>query len=386
MEDDVHTLSKGKYTKINVWNLNREFPYSKQIIKSTSFKFSTTRSDVIIVSSNGQCTVKGNGTTLIAVASKSDPTMKVIQNFRIGHIYTNSCDGTCDYCSASRSIPHTYKTTTTKATLTKNGGVVKKCTVCGKVASSTVIKYPKTFKLSATSYTYNGTVRKPTVTVKDSSGKTISASNYTVTYASGRKSVGTYKVTVKMKGNYSGTKTLSFKIKPISITKCSVKLSATSYTYNGKVKTPSVVVKNANGTTLTKNTHYTLSYASGRKNVGTYKVTVKMKGNYSGSKTLSFKIVPPKTTVSKLTAGKKSITVSITKKSAQVTGYQIQYSTSSKFTSAVTKTVPSYATTKYALKNLSANKIYYVRVRTYKKVGSTTYYSGWSTPKYVRTK
>ena len=111
-----------------------------------------------------------------------------------------------------------------------------------------------------------------------------------------------------------------------------------------------------------------------------------MKGNYSGTKTLTFKINPAKTSVSKLTAGKKSIAVNISKKSTQVTGYQIQYSTSKKFTSAKTKTISSYKTTKYTLKSLSAKKTYYVRVRTYKKVGSTTYYSDWSSAKSVKTK
>ena len=242
-------------------------------------------------------------------------------------------------------------------------------------------------KLSATSYTYDGKVKAPTVTVTNANGtKLTKDTHYTVTYATGRKNVGTYKVTVKMKGNYSGEKSLSFKITPIKIDTCKVKLSATSYTYDGKVKAPSITVTNANGTKLTKNTHYTVTYSAGRKNVGTYTVTVKGKGNYTGTKTLTFKINPAKTTVSKLTAGTKSITVAITKKTAQVTGYQIQYSTSSKFTSATTKTISSYNTTKYTLKSLSAKKTYYVRVRTYKKVGSTTYYSGWSTYKYVKTK
>ena len=230
-------------------------------------------------------------------------------------------------------------------------------------------------------------MKAPTVTVTNANGtKLTKDTHYTVTYATGRKNVGTYKVTVKMKGNYSGEKSLSFKITPIKIDTCKVKLSATSYTYDGKVKAPSITVTNANGTKLTKNTHYTVTYSAGRKNVGTYTVTVKGKGNYTGTKTLTFKINPAKTTVSKLTAGTKSITVAITKKTAQVTGYQIQYSTSSKFTSATTKTISSYNTTKYTLKSLSAKKTYYVRVRTYKKVGSTTYYSGWSTYKYVKTK
>lgn len=302
----------------------------------------------------------------------------------IKHTYSNNCDTSCNVCKATRSITHTYKTTTTKATLSKNGSIVKKCTVCGKVASNTAIKYVKTFKLSTTAYTYNGGVKTPSVTVKDSAGKTLKKNtDYTVTYASGRKNAGTYKVTVKMIGKYSGTKTLTFKINPAKLS--SYKLSATSYTYDGKVKKPTVTVKNSSGTKLTTSS-YTVTYASGRKNVGTYKVTIKGKGNYTGTKTLTFKINPAKTTVSKLTAGKKSITVAIAKKSTQVTGYQIQYSTSKTFSKATTKTISSYKTTKYTLKSLSAKKTYYVRVRTYKTVGKTKYYSGWSTYKYVKTK
>ena len=209
------------------------------------------------------------------------------------HKYDNSCDSTCNLCSATRTVPHSYKTTTTKATLSANGKLKTSCSVCGKVKSNLTIYSPTTFKLSATSVTYNGKVRTPTVTVKTSAGKTLTeGTDYTVTYASGRKNVGTYNVTVKMMGKYSGTKTLSFKITPVNISKCTVKLSATSVTYNGNVRTPTVTVRNQNGVKLTKDTHYTVTYASGRINAGTYKVTVKMKGNYTGTKTLSFKINP----------------------------------------------------------------------------------------------
>lgn len=245
------------------------------------------------------------------------------------------------------------------------------------------------FSLSTKSYIYNGTVRTPTVTVKDTQGNILKKDiDYTIKYDSGKKNVGTYKVTVTMKGNYSGSKTLTFKINPIKVSsKFKFKLSATSYTYNCKVKSPSVTVKNANGTTLTKNTHYTVSYASGRKNVGTYKVTIKMKGNYIGTKTLTFKINPPKTTVSKVTAGKKSLKVYVSKKSTQVTGYQIYCSTSKSFSSKVTKKyITSYKTTSTTLSGLSAKKTYYVKVRTYKTVNGTKYYSGWSTVKTQKTK
>ncbi len=334
------------------------------------------------------CNVCGTTRTVPAhkYSHSCDKTCNVCGATRsITHKYTNTCDTKCNVCGAARTITHSYKTTTTKATLTKNGSIVKKCSVCGKVASNTAIKYPKTFTLSATSYTYNGAVKKPTVTVKDSAGKTISSSNYTVTYASGRKNVGTYTVKVTMKGNYTGTKTLSFKINPINVSKCKLSLSTTAYTYDGKVKKPAVTVKTASGTKLTTSS-YTVTYASGRKNVGTYKVTVKMKGNYTGTKTLTFKINPAKTTVSKVTPATKSLKVAITKKTTQVTGYQIQYSTSKSFSSLKTKTITSYKTTSTTLSSLKAKTTYYARVRTYKTVGGVKYYSGWSAVKSAKTK
>ncbi len=224
------------------------------------------------------------------------------------HRYTNNCDTTCNICNATRRINHAYRDYVTKATLSKNGKIVRKCSVCSSVYRTTTVYYAKTIKLSATSYTYNGKTKTPTVTVKDSKGKTISKSNYTV------------------------------------------------------------------------------KYASGRKNVGKYKVTITFKGNYSGSKTLYFKINPVKTSITKLTAAKKALTVSISKKTKQVTGYEIQYATNKKFSKAKKTTVKSYKTTKVTLKKLSAKKTYYVRVRTYKTVGKTKYYSGWSTVKYKKTK
>ena len=84
---------------------------------------------------------------------------------------------------------------------------------CGAVTGKKTIYYPKTIKLSATSYTYDGKVKTPKVKVTGANKKTISSGNYKVTYSRGRKNVGTYKVTVKFKENYSGTVTKTFKIK-----------------------------------------------------------------------------------------------------------------------------------------------------------------------------
>ncbi|MEI3339613.1 MAG: InlB B-repeat-containing protein [Eubacterium sp.] len=169
-----------------------------------------------------------------------------------------------------------------------------------------------------------------------------------------------------------------------------ISLATTSYTYSGGVKTPSVRVKDSTGKTLDTKS-YSVTYASGRKNVGVYKVTVTLKGNYQGSKVLTFKINPKGTSLSTLSGAKKAFTVSWKKQSAKmaasrITGYQIRYSTSSKMTSAKTITVKGYKYTSKKISNLKAKKKYYVQIRTYKTVSGKNYYSSWSTAKTVKTK
>ena len=169
-----------------------------------------------------------------------------------------------------------------------------------------------------------------------------------------------------------------------------IKLNKTAYTYNGKVQRPSVIVKDSKGKALKNGTDYTVSYPKGIKNVGKYTVKVTLKGNYSGSKSMTYNINPKGTGVSKVTAAKKGFKVTWKKQATQTTGYQVQYSTSSKFKKAKTVTVSKNKTTSKSVSKLSAKKKYYVRVRTYKtvKIGgkSVKLYSGWSNAKSVTTK
>lgn len=206
-------------------------------------------------------------------------------------------------------ITHTHSFTEqiTKATASTNGTIVEQCS-CGAVQSMTTIYSPETILLSSTSYTYDGTEKKPSVVVKDSAGREISPSDYVV------------------------------------------------------------------------------SYANGRKNIGTYKVTLKFKGNYSGVISKAFKINPKPTSLSKLTSNSKKLTVKWNKRADQITGYQIQYSTSRKFSRSTTKTITQNSITSVTYKGLKAKKEYYVRIRTYKKVSGTNYYSSWSPEKMVRIK
>ena len=200
---------------------------------------------------------------------------------------------TCKDCghTTGKALGHIYeKKVTAKATLSANGKLKNVCSDCGKITYSTIAKV-KSIAFKKATTTYDGKTKKPTVVVKDANGKTLKlGTDYTVTYPSGMKKAGTYKVKVTMKGKYSGTKTLTYKINSISVSTCKVSFKKATTTYNGKVKKPTVVVKNANGTTLKLGVHYKVVYPAGMKKVGTYKVKVVMLGNYSGTKMLTYKI------------------------------------------------------------------------------------------------
>ena len=245
-----------------------------------------------------------------------------------------------------------------------------------------------TATLATTSYTYDGTAKTPAVTVKDGSTALTNGTHYTVAY-SNNVNAGTGKVTITGKGNYTGTKEVTFTINKRAITVtaeaktkkygeanpaltykttgavsgqtpkfngslvCSATatsgvgtyditqgtlaladngtflagnyqiaytgakltvnaknastftatLATTSYTYDGTAKTPAVTVKDGS-TALTNGTHYTVAY-SNNVNAGTGKVTITGKGNYTGTKELTFTINKRAITV---TAGSSSKT------------------------------------------------------------------------------
>ena len=160
-------------------------------------------------------------------------------------------------------------------------------------------------------------------------------------------------------------------------------LSTSTYAYDGKAKKPGVTVK-LNGKTLKNGTDYSVTYSNNTK-VGTAKVTIKGKGNYSGTITKTFKINPAKQEIQKLTAKSKAFFVDWAQKGS-ATGYEIQYATNSKFTSAKKVTITNNKTDTKTISKLSGKKKYYVRVRSYTTVKGTKYYGAWSASKSVTTK
>lgn len=159
-------------------------------------------------------------------------------------------------------------------------------------------------------------------------------------------------------------------------------IDTTSYTYNGKSKSPKVTVRYGYED-LVKNVDYTVKYKN-NKNPGIASVTVTGKNGYKGSLTATFTIYPKKATLSYVKSKKKNQITVKWKKDSTVTGYEVQYSTSSYFWYTTTKTVKK-ATSKN-LTGLTRKATYYVRVRSYKTIGGTKYYGAYSNIKNAKVK
>lgn len=194
---------------------------------------------------------------------------------------------------------------------------------------------------------------------------------------------GVATVTIYGTGYYKGTATIHFKIiKKTEKFVSNVKLNRTSYTYTGKTIRPSVTVT-VNGKKIGSSA-YKLYYKN-NKNSGIGTVQVRGTGKYSRiNKTLTFKILPPKTLLTGLKKANRSFTASW-KKNIQATGYQIQYAADSRFIKErKTVTVGKQSAIRYKISGLKNKKTYYVRIRSYKRVGKKVLYSSWSTVKKIR--
>ena len=273
------------------------------------------------------------------------------------------------------------------ASIGVKGSKHKECTVCKKVletaeipALSRISISKASVTLSTSTYAYDGKAKKPGVTVK-LNGKTLkNGTDYTVSYSNNTK-VGTAKVTITGKGNYTGSVSKTFKIKN-NFKKATVSGISTK-AFTGKNITQSITVK-YNGKTLKNGTDYTVSYSNNKK-IGTATVKIAGKGSYTGTITKTFKINPAKQEIQKLTAKSKAFFVDWAQKGS-ATGYEIQYATNSKFTSAKKVTITNNKTDKTTVSKLSGKKKYYVRVRSYTTVKGTKYYGAWSASKSVTTK
>ena len=235
--------------------------------------------------------------------------------------------------------------------------------------------------LSQSSYYYDGKAKYPEVIVKLGEVTLKKGTDYTVAYKDNVK-IGTATVTVTGAGFVEGYQTIHF---TIQVQKDIQVIPAVDYyVYDGKAKKPKVTVKDSVGTIASN--RYTVTY-SDNKNVGKATITVTLKAPYSGTVKGTFKILPKKTKLKKLTTPKsKQIKVTWKKQAKQTTGYMIQYSLKRSFASAKTITVKGASKTSYTIKNLKKGKTYYIRIQTYKRKNGVTVKSLWSSKKSIKTK
>ena len=242
-------------------------------------------------------------------------------------------------------------TVTKAATCTEDGSQKRSCTVCGNTETQTI---------KATGHKASGWMidKQPDIGVKGSKHKECTVCGKVLQTAEipalGAKDISGAKVTVASKVTFTGTS-----------------------------RKPAVTVK-LSGKELVKNTDYTVKY-SNNKAIGKATVTIKGKGKYTGVIKKTFKIVPMKQVITSVTAKTKAFAVKWTK-DLNVDGYQIKYSTKSNFSGGKSVYVKKNTTVSKTFTGLTAKKTYYVKVRSYKTVNGTKYYSSWSSAKKVKTK
>jgi hypothetical protein len=156
-------------------------------------------------------------------------------------------------------------------------------------------------------------------------------------------------------------------------------------TYAGKAIKPTLTVK-VGGVTLKSGTDYTLSYANNTK-PGKATITITGKGNYNGTKSVTFIIVPKKAALSSVKSPAAKQLKATWKKDTGATGYEVQYALDKKFKkSKKTVRITKNKTVTTTIKKLKSDKTYYVHVRSYKTIGGKKYYGDWSGVKQVKVK
>ena len=293
----------------------------------------------------------------------------------------------------------TYKSTTPSiCTVDKNGNVTALKTGTGYVTvTASANGYDSVSKdvkivvskkslnnglitLSETSYVYDGTYKKPTATVTFGGKVLQEGKDYTISYRN-NLNVGVTTVIATGMGDYTGYTSKNFTITKRAIAGGTVSV-ASSVSFTGSNITPSVTVKVA-GRTLTSGTDYTVSY-SNNKNVGKATVKITGKGNYSGSLSAKFDIVPAKQQIQKLETRYKGFYIDWAQKGS-ATGYDVEYSVNANMSGAVSKHLTANKPDTLTVSGLSGDKTYYVRVRSYTNVNGKVYYGAWSDIKSIKT-
>ena len=311
----------------------------------------------------------------------------------------------------SGSTVHAGSGTYTVTALEGSKYLTGSATYAYTIAAASIAGYGGSY--ICTPVTYNGSAQRPGTAWFDSQSGLKSGRDYTVVRYSANTNAGIANVTVQGKGDYTGTAVLHFKINPKSLNDRDVSVRCTPTAKGATIKAT------YKGKTLRQNKDYTVSIATRGT---TRTVTVQGKGNFNSTRQFKIhvhaykctakkaatyfatgykkykctacgakkteKLAQLKPAIASLKSSKKGRLTVKWKKGSGISGYQISYSTSSKFTKSTTKsvTITKAGSTAKTLTKLKSKKKYYVRIRVYKKQKGGKLYGAWSPVKSTKVR
>lgn len=228
-------------------------------------------------------------------------------------------------------------------------------------------------------YAYEGKAIKGNETVKDGKEVLDSGKDYKASYQN-NKNLGKATITIKGIGNYKGTKKVSYTIVKRSVRSATCHYKKTR-SYTGRWVKPNVTLK-VGKVKLKKNRDYTLVYRNNLQ-IGKASVVIRGMGNFTGKKTITFKIVPQTPKIQKLKKNKKSFVITYSS-GKMVHGYRMEVSTASSFAAKKTQ---KYILNGNRFEACGLKKgTYYIRVKAYYSKKGKRYESGYTSKRKIKIK
>lgn len=228
-------------------------------------------------------------------------------------------------------------------------------------------------------YAYEGKAIKGNETVKDGKEVLDSGKDYKASYQN-NKNLGKATITIKGIGNYKGTKKVSYTIVKRSVRSATCHYKKTR-SYTGRWVKPNVTLK-VGKVKLKKNRDYTLVYRNNLQ-IGKASVVIRGMGNFTGKKTITFKIVPQTPKIQKLKKNKKSFVITYSS-GKMVHGYRMEVSTASSFAAKKTQ---KYILNGNRFEACGLKKgTYYICVKAYYSKKGKRYESGYTSKRKIKIK
>ncbi len=368
-------------------NIDTSSPSSEAattVTNPTSTTQPTTTQPVVTKINIANCNVLLGATSYIYSGEAKTPKVTVSKD---DTLFAKGTDYTVAYSNNINAGTAQVVVTATATSKTLTGSVTKYFRIAKKDINSL-----KTKTLSANDFVYTGSEIKPTFTFAGNTLKLTLGKDYTVTYKN-NKQIGNATITAKGTGNYTGTYSKKFVIRPGKVTAVKAsKVKATTFrlswsAVSGNIDGYRIYRLNPSTNTYsfavsTKNTYFDVS---GRNSATSYIYVVRAYRKVSGKNILGAssparKVVmrPEKVTTVPSAYKGKNFVFKWEKTTAD--GYQIKYSKNKNLKKAKILKVASGKKTSYKVK-LSSKTNFYYQIRAYKTIDGKTFYGAWSDKK-----